>query len=298
MHHEAAREGIEAEQRGQLVDDAARGPERRARARLVHAHMRQTPVERGAHEPQDRVEAEHEPESAELADPGPRDEIRQRRREGAGRHRERADQAVAREGVRSRLVGHAVRQHGVLERDQHAEVAGRRIDGSDEGDQRNDGEVLGQRKGRPGARHQDGAAQQQVAQVVARRNEADGERQQRRSEQRGGRDVADARRVEADRRQVGRQDDDREAVAEAAHGARRIKKTNVGPHGSLLVRFHGSVLISIRSKRVTPAHANAHIVIAAVMTSMIDGRSETLRPSMRNLLDTRVLRSAWTGTAV
>jgi hypothetical protein len=34
------------------------------------------------------------------------------------------------------------------------------------------------------------------------------------------------------------------------------------------------------------------------MTELLDGKIEGLLPSMRNLLDTRVLRSAWTGKAV
>jgi hypothetical protein len=46
------------------------------------------------------------------------------------------------------------------------------------------------------------------------------------------------------------------------------------------------------------AHANAHAASAAVTTSLFDRKIEGLLPSMRNLLDTRVLRSAWTGMAV
>jgi len=46
------------------------------------------------------------------------------------------------------------------------------------------------------------------------------------------------------------------------------------------------------------AHTNAHAAIAAVMTDLCVGKIESLLPSMRNLLDTRVLRSAWTGMAV
>ena len=79
------------------------------------------------------------------------------------------------------------------------------------------------RKGEPGRDHQAGAGDQQVAQVMARREEADRERQQRGAEQRRGRHQPDLERRIAERRQIGRQDDDREPVAETAHAARRIE---------------------------------------------------------------------------
>ena len=151
-------------------------------------------------------------------------EIGQRRRERARRGAERADQAVACKHLRAALVGRALRQHRVLERHQHAEIAAGRVDGADKGDQRNQDEMLDAGKRKAGRRHQARAEDQQRAQIVARRDPADDQRQQRRSEQRGGRDDADRDGVVTQRRHVGRQDDDGKAIAEAAQAPRDVEQ--------------------------------------------------------------------------
>ena len=61
----------------------------------------------------------------------------------------------------------------MLERHQHAEIAGRGIDRADEGDQRDQGELLDIAESEAGGRHQRRAEQQQRAQVVTGGDEAD-----------------------------------------------------------------------------------------------------------------------------
>ena len=84
----------------------------------------------------------HEAECGELRAAGGDKKIRQRGRERAGGGAQRADQAVAREHLRAALVAGAMRQHGMFERHQHAEIAARRIDGADERDHRDQHKVL------------------------------------------------------------------------------------------------------------------------------------------------------------
>jgi hypothetical protein len=59
---------------------------------------------------------------------------------------------------------------------------------------------------------------------VTRRDPACDQRQQRRSQQRCGRDDADCYGVVAQRRHIGRQNDDGETVAKAAQAARDIEQ--------------------------------------------------------------------------
>lgn len=68
----------------------------------------------------------------------------------------------------------------------------------------------------PGRGHQRRAGDQHIAQVVARRDEADEQGHERSAEQRGCGDDADQRRIEADQREISGQDDDGEAIPEAA----------------------------------------------------------------------------------
>src|ERR1017187_9195512 len=91
-------------------------------------------------------------------------------------------QAVARECVRPLMVGDAVRQHGMLERHQHAKVAGRRIDRAGKSYNRDEREMIEIRKRKTGGGHQDRAAQKQITQVVPRCEEPDGEGNQRGSQ--------------------------------------------------------------------------------------------------------------------
>ena len=191
--------------------------------------MRQASVQRGTQHAERRIGVEHQLERADPVDAERAGKIRQCGGERAGRGRQRADQAVAGEGARALLVGDAVRQHGVLQRHQHAEVAGRRIDGADERHQRDQDDVLEVGESQPRQHHQQRAAEQERAQVVARRDHADGERQQRGAEQRSRRDDADLHRIVADRAQIGRQDDDGKAIAKAAQPARGVEQRDIGP---------------------------------------------------------------------
>ena len=113
-------------------------------------------------------------------------------------------------------------------RDEDADVAGRRIDAAEEGDADEEADRRGLREDKPGRDHQRRAGDQQIAQIVTRRDEADGEREQRGAEQSGGGDEADLGRVEADRGQIGGQHDDSKSIAEAAQGARDIEQMNIG----------------------------------------------------------------------
>ena len=65
---------------------------------------------------------------------------------------ERADQAVAREGRRALAVADDARQHRVLERQEHAHVAARRIERADKGDEQQRPEVGEPRRSRARSR--------------------------------------------------------------------------------------------------------------------------------------------------
>ena len=189
--------------------------------------MGQTPVQHRAQNPQRRIGVEHQLECAHLADAGKLKKIRHCRSQCTGRHGKRADQAVAREGSGSLLVSHTVRQHGVLDRHQHAEIAGRRIHRTDERHQRDERKLLDVWERQSRACHKACAYQQQGPQIVARSDRSDNQSQQRRAEQRGRGDEPDLHGVVTDRSEISRQDDDGEAVAKAAHPARRVKHADV-----------------------------------------------------------------------
>jgi hypothetical protein len=115
----------------------------------------------------------------------------------------------------------------VLERNEHADVAGGGVYGPDEGDQHDDGDVAGLRESDPGRDHQERPGKEKAAQRVAGAEESDREREHRRSEQGRRRHDADPDRIEPDGGQVGRQNDDGEAVAESADSPRRIEEGDV-----------------------------------------------------------------------
>ena len=75
-------------------------------------------------------------------------------------------------------------------------------------------------KASAGRGHQHRTGEQHAAQFITRREVADREREQRRSEQRGGRHDADDNGIEAERRKIGGQNNDGEAVAKPARGPR------------------------------------------------------------------------------
>ncbi len=188
--------------------------------------MRDTAIERGAEDTERRIRVKHQPERAESRVSSRNEQIGQRRRERACRGGERANQAVAGKDLRAAFVRAAVCQHGVFERHQHAEIAAGWVDGADEGDQHDQNKMLGARKCHTGRRHQAGAEHQQRAQIMARRDPADDQRQKRRAQERRRCDDADCDGVIAQQRHVGRQDDDRKTVSETAQASRDIEQRN------------------------------------------------------------------------
>src|SRR5262249_36970791 len=160
----------------------------------------------------------------ELADSGTGEEIGHRRRKRAGRTRKRSDETVAREGAGTFVVGSASGKHRVLERYENAEVAARRIDRADEANCGDKPAALDSRKSDSGKCHQGCAKQEQIAEIVSRRDKADGERQQRGAEKRNSRDEANFDGIEADPREVSGQQDDCESIAKATQAARGIEQ--------------------------------------------------------------------------
>ena len=116
--------------------------------------MRDVTVKRGAGDADRGIGIEHQAERGEHRTPAGDKQIGQRRRQRACRRAERADQAVTREHLGAALIGSAMREHGMLERHQHAEIAAGRIDGADKGDQHDQDEMLDTRERNSGGRHQ------------------------------------------------------------------------------------------------------------------------------------------------
>ena len=139
------------------------------------------------------------------------------------------DQAVAREDVRPVLVRCALRERGLFERYVHPDVAGGRVHRADEGNRRDENQVLDIRDRDPGDDHQDRTEQEQRAHVVARRQIPDRHGRGGRAEKRSCCNEADLERIEPELQQIGRQDDGGEAVAESARRACRVEVEDVRP---------------------------------------------------------------------
>ena len=105
----------------------------------------------------------------------------------------------------------------------HADVAGCGVDRADEGNEREEHKMLGAGERYSSCDHQAGANDEQRAQVVARSNQSDSEREHGRAEQRGGRDKSDLDRAEPQRREIGRQDERREPVAKSPRCPRAVE---------------------------------------------------------------------------
>ena len=216
-------------QRGELDHDAARRAEHGGPCgRGGCGAERDQAIENGREQAETRIRIKHQFDRADLVHALRRKQLRRGGGERAGGSRHRADQAVAREGLRALLSGDALRQRGMLQWNEQADVAARRIDRAEECDDHDDGKRLegGQRHAR--CRHQDRAEQQQIAQRIAPREHADRERRRRGAEQRRRRHDADFHRPVAERRQIDRQQDDRKTVAEAAQRACGIEQPDGG----------------------------------------------------------------------
>ena len=128
--------------------------------------------------------------------------------------------------VRSRAAVSSGQQR-MFERNQHAEIAARRIDAADEGDQQDKGERLGRRKYQAGENHQAGAGEKQAAQFEPRCDEAGEQGEGGGPQQRGAGDDADRLRAEAHGLEVDRENDDGKTVAEAAQRAGGVQAENI-----------------------------------------------------------------------
>lgn len=155
-------------------------------------------------------------------------QAREKRPAGGG---ERPDEAEAREepGAPPRL-GRAGEQR-LLERQEEADVARRRVDRSDRGDDEERPEPGRDRDRGAGERHQHRAGEEQRTRLQPMRQEADRERRGGRAEEGRGRDRADFGRPEPALRQVDGEEKADEAVAEAAHAARRENEARSALHG-------------------------------------------------------------------
>src|SRR5712671_4954215 len=115
----------------------------------------------------------------------------------------------------------------MLEGNQHAQIASRWIDASDEGDQQNRRDGLRRREYEAGESDQSGAGEKQTSQLKTRCNEAGDQRQRRSSKQRGAGDDSDQFRAEADGRKVDRENNDGKTVAESAQRPCAIQTKDV-----------------------------------------------------------------------
>ena len=127
---------------------------------------------------------------------------------------ERADQRVAGEQRGAHLVRPGPGQQRLLGRQEHADVAGRRVHRADEGDDDQRPEVGERGEAEPGGDHQERDVLEQATAPDAMAAQADEERQRGRAEQRRRDDDADAGVRQPQRRQVRRQDDADDPVAE------------------------------------------------------------------------------------
>ena len=83
--------------------------------------------------------------------------------------------------------------------------------------------MLGSGKGYSSRDHQPGARKEKRAQVITRSNQPDREREHGGAEQRGGSDNSDLNRAKPERREIGGQDERREAVAKPPRRPRAVE---------------------------------------------------------------------------
>ncbi len=151
---EAASKSVKAEQGRELIDRSARRPERGHLRNCLRLGVRQTGIERTSYHPECSIDVEHRLHSADFGHPHRDQQVRQGGCQRASRDRQRTDQAVARENTGPFVVGDLLRERSLLERHVHADVAGRRVDGAEESDCGDQGEMLKTGKGDAGHNHQ------------------------------------------------------------------------------------------------------------------------------------------------
>ena len=174
------------------------------------------------------VEHEHRLQRGDRHASGPRRDLGQPRRQRADRADQRADEAVAREDRGALAVVDDVREHRLLERQEHADVAARWIERADDGDEQQRPEIgddaRSPSRSPPSARSPRAAACDSEAMGV----QTDGERQHAGAEQRAGRDDADLEGTEPELEQIDRQQQADEAVAERAQAATQSTRRTTG----------------------------------------------------------------------
>ena len=140
--------------------------------------------------------------------------IRNRRGERAAGSAEATDEAVAREHRSALAIGHRAAQHRMLERNEHADAAGRGIDRAGERDHEEKGKIVDQSESNTGRDHETCRGEQEPPIIMTRADQPDTKGQQRGTEERHGRDHTDLDDRKAERRQVHRQQDGDEPVTE------------------------------------------------------------------------------------
>ncbi len=201
----------------------ARRPER-CRTRGFSAACRcggQASVQRPDRQADGGIEHEHAAQRIDARQPGVRGKpVRQAGGQRANRGRQRAGQAVAREhGGAFVARGADAGKPRVLERQEHADIAGTGVERADEGDHQQRPERAEAGEADAGGGHQQRRAEQQRARRRAVAPGADRQRGQRRSRERGGAEHADGELAVAQRQQVRRQQHRHRAIDEAAQRA-------------------------------------------------------------------------------
>ena len=246
LDHEAAGKSIEAEQRGQLVDDMARRPERGSGPLLrTRPASWNASVDEAAEQSKARIQYKHDPERGELAEAKRRHQLRESRREGASRSRQRPDQAVAGKNPCAIGIVGFVRQHRMLQRHEHADAPCRRIGRARKRHDEEDGVIVDGGERHAGGRHQSGGGQQQPAVVVSGAKKTGCNRQQCGAEQRRCRHDSHLKRPQSKTQQIDRQQYGNEAIAEIAQRP-RPQQTIDGDRGPIgrFKRTHATPLAS------------------------------------------------------
>ena len=140
--------------------------------------------------------------------------VRKSCRQGADSSDQRADETVAGEQGRAVLVGNALSKLCLFKRQKDAHVPCRRIEGTDEGDNEQRPEVLHEREGDAGRGHENRGGDEESAAREAVGDDPDAEGEGSRARQRHGRKYADPEGVEAKRRQIGREQQADQTIAE------------------------------------------------------------------------------------
>ena len=131
--------------------------------------------------------------------------VRQSGGEGAERGAQGAQHAVACEQCGSCVGARGARKPRMLQRQEHAHVAGTRVEGADEGDDQHRPERGLARKAQPGGGHQDRRGAQQPVGSKPVAPGAHHKSRQRGTQHRGGAYDTHLQGVESDCQQIGRQ---------------------------------------------------------------------------------------------